>query len=104
MANIQFNYLYRDAGNYKNFGSVIFANPSNIGVTELSGLIQSNLIDQTWFYNHYWHLPDLRPKTFNNHTDPTWHEFERVGYTDEAANFKIELSEFIKLIMRESRE
>ena len=93
MANIQFNYLYRDAGNYKIYASVIFVNPGNIGLAELSALIQSKLIDHTWFYHNHWHLPDLR-EIFDPEVDPTWHEFENVGYTDEAANASIKLSDF----------
>lgn len=89
MANIQFNYLYRDGGNYKKYNSVIFINPTNISLTELSKLIQSKLIDETWFYADQWNLPDLRPETFNPDTDPTWHEFESMIYTDESVNFRI---------------
>lgn len=97
MANIQFNYLYRDAGNYKKYGSVTFANPGNISLAELSTLIQSKLIDQTWFYHNHWHLPDLR-ETFDPEIDPTWHEFENVRHSHEAADSKMELLEFIELI------
>jgi hypothetical protein len=89
MANIQFNYLYRDGGNYKKYNSVIFTNPTNISLTELSNLIQSKLIDETWFYAEQWNLPDLRPETFAPDTDPTWHEFESIVYTDESVNFHI---------------
>jgi hypothetical protein len=87
MANIQFNYLYRDGGNYKKYNSVIFANPTNISLTELSNLIHSKLIDETWFYTEQWNLPDLRPETLDPDTDPTWHEFESIVYTDESVNF-----------------
>jgi hypothetical protein len=97
MANIQFNYLYRDAGNYKKYGSVTFANPNNISFAELSTLIQSKLIDQTWFYHNHWRLPDLR-ETFDPEIDPTWHEFENVVYTDDRADIKNKLSDFIGLV------
>ncbi|MGZ3766190.1 MAG: hypothetical protein ACXVA2_16090, partial [Mucilaginibacter sp.] len=59
MPNIQFNYLYRDAGNYKKHHSVIFPNPDNIDETELETLIRSKLIDHEWFYVEQWNLPDL---------------------------------------------
>jgi hypothetical protein len=94
MANIRFNYLHRDAGNYKIYASVIFANPGNIDLAELSALIQSKLIDQTWFYAEDWHLPDLRSETFDDEVDPTWHEFENIEYAEEAANATIKLSDF----------
>jgi hypothetical protein len=87
MTNIQFNYLYRNGGNYKKYNSVIFTNPINISLTELSKLIQSKLIDETWFYADQWRLPDLRPETFDPDTDPTWHEFENIIHTNESVNF-----------------
>lgn len=80
MANIQFNYLYRDGGNYKNYGSVVLANPTGLGLAELTALIRSKLIDQTWFYATHAGIPDLIPNTFNPETDPTWHEFESVEF------------------------
>jgi hypothetical protein len=89
MANIQFNYLYRDGGNYKKYNSIIFANPTNISLTELSSRIQSKLLDERWFYAEQWNLPDLRPETFDPDTDPTWHEFESIVHTDESVNFHI---------------
>ena len=36
MKNIQLNYRYRDAHNYKEFGSVVFSNPSGVTVEEAS--------------------------------------------------------------------
>ncbi|MGF7042020.1 hypothetical protein [Mucilaginibacter lappiensis] len=89
MANIQFNYLYRDGGNYKKYNSVILPNPSNISLIELSKLIHSKLIDETWFYIDQWNLPDLRPETFDPDNDPAWHEFESIVHTDESVNFRI---------------
>jgi len=81
MANIQFNYLYRDGGNYKKYGSVILANPTALSLHELTSLIRNKLIDQTWFYAADFGVPDLIPNTFNPETDPTWHEFENIEFT-----------------------
>lgn len=86
MANIKFSYLYRDSGNYKNYGFLIFSNPDNIDLSELTSLIKSKLFDGTWFYHKEWHLPDLRSAHFDYEIDPTWHEFESVEYTDELIN------------------
>jgi hypothetical protein len=98
MANVQFNYLYRDGGNYKKYGSVTFANPGNVAVAELAALIQSKLIDQTWFYHHHWHLPDLRPLTFDSAIDPTWHDFENVASTSRSPDMDITVSGFMALL------
>ena len=77
MPNIQLSYLYRDGGNYKKFGSVVFCNPSNIDLSIVEKRIKSHLIDGSWFYAHLWQLPDLRFIDLNDN-DPTWHEFESI--------------------------
>jgi len=98
MPNIQFNYLYRDGGNYKKSGFAIFANPDNIALLELEALIRSKLIDHEWFYVDQWKLPDLHFDTWDNELDHTFHEFESIEYTEEAITSKITLAEFTGLI------
>jgi hypothetical protein len=97
--NIKFNYLYRDSGNYKKYGSVIFANPNNIRLLEFEALIRSKLIDEIWFYADEWGLPEIFTKIIDFRVDPTWHEFESIEFTDKRATKKMELHEFLKLIM-----
>jgi len=41
--NIIFEYLYRDAGNNKNFGSVIFSNHKGLSVEEIGAKIRADL-------------------------------------------------------------
>ena len=98
MPNIKFNYRYRDGSNYKNHGSAIFSNPQNIELPYLKKLIKSKLIDETWFYANQWKLPNLYFTPFDPETDPTWHEFENIEYTEESANTLLSLTEFIKCI------
>lgn len=42
---IKFSYLYRDAGNYKQYGSVVLDNPDNLSLEEIEKQIRANLID-----------------------------------------------------------
>lgn len=100
MPNIKFRYRYRDAGNYKNYGSVIFANSGDVDVSELETLIRSKLFDETWFYSHEWQVPDLHFGTWDNTMDNTWHEFESVEQTEEPANAEWSLPEFTEVIKR----
>ena len=95
MPNIKFNYLYRDGANYKNYNSIILANPQSISLDFLNELILSKLISETWFYVDQWKLPGLHFGTWDNEIDHTFHEFENVEYTDEAANMEFGLKEFI---------
>ncbi len=80
MPNIKFSYLYRDAGNYKNYGWVVFDNSTNLPLETIEANIKRNLIDGRWFYAEAWQVPDLRFAD-TSHNDPTWHEFESVVYT-----------------------
>ena len=97
MPNIQLSYLYRNSSNYKNFGSVVFANSTNIELSIVEKRIKSCLIDGCWFYAQEWQLPDLRFADINEN-DPTWHEFESLEYTEQPANSVIILAEFITAI------
>ena len=98
MPNIKFSYLYRDAGNYKKFHSVIFSNPTDIDLQELEKLIRSKLIFSQWFYADQWKLPDLHFDTWNNEIDHTFHEFECVEYTNELSDGLFFVEELIKNI------
>jgi len=94
--HIQFNYLYRDSGNYKKYDFVIFDNPDNIELSEIESLIKSKLIWDEWFYAEGWRLPELFLPFFDFKIDPTWHEFESVEYTEEPTNSSVSLDEFMK--------
>jgi len=98
MQNIQFNYLYRDSGNYKKYDFVIFANPDNIELSELESSIKSKLLWGEWFYADDWKLPELFLPLFDFKIDPTWHEFEGIEYTDDEANSPITLDEFMEIV------
>jgi hypothetical protein len=98
MPNIKFSYLYRDGANYKNYGSVIFANPTNIELSALESLIKSKLIFGEWFYVDEWKLPDLHFDTWDNELDHTFHEFKNVEYTDEAGGELLFIEELNSLL------
>ena len=44
--NVRFEYLYRDAGNFKNWGELVFSNPHNINVDRVKSIAANVLIDQ----------------------------------------------------------
>jgi len=100
MPNIQFNYFYHCSGNYKKFISVIFSNPGNIELSELENLIQSKLIYGEYFHAAQWQLPEVFTDIVDFRTDPTWHEFESVAYTDKAADVGISLAGFTEIVGR----
>lgn len=83
MPDIKFNYLYRDSGNCKKYGFVIFPNPENISLEDFETLVRSKLIDDQWFYADEWGLPELFLESCDFRIDPTWHEFDEVDFFNE---------------------
>ena len=73
---IRFNYLYRDSGNWKKFGSKLFSNPDQLTIKVIEQKIRKNLIDQEYFY------PDqvgIRKFKFHRYLDDySWYEFESL--------------------------
>lgn len=73
---IRFNYLHRDSGNWKKFGSKKFSNTEQLTLEEIDQKIRKNLIDQEYFY------PDqVGIKKFRFHRyldDYSWYELVSV--------------------------
>lgn len=94
--NLQFNYLYRDGGNYKRFGSIIFSNPTNLSVAELEDILRKRLIDEAYFYHEKLDVP---PLFFNEikADDPSWHEYESMERTDQNNSDKRTIEEFLMI-------
>lgn len=57
MASIKFEYLYRDEGNYKEYGEVVYSNPNEIPIIAIQKLIEKNLIEGFWFDPSEWGIP-----------------------------------------------
>lgn len=97
--NIKFSYLYRDSGNYKIFGEIIFSNPDNLVIKDIEHLIRSKLIDGEWFYAKEWRLPNLHSEYWDEDLDHGFHEFESLSYSEELENAPVSLEYFIELLM-----
>ena len=79
---IRFNYLYRDSGNWKKFGSKKFSNPDQLNLSEIEEKIRENLIDHEYFYPE-----QVGIKRFKFHRyldDYSWYEFESVEKMENA--------------------
>ena len=78
---IRFNYLHRDSGNWKKFGSKKFSNPDQLRVDQIEQAIRQNLIDQEYFYP-----VQVGIKKFKFHRyldDYSWYEFESIELIDQ---------------------
>ncbi|MEI7526630.1 MAG: hypothetical protein WCJ95_19945 [Mariniphaga sp.] len=93
--NIKFNYLYRDAGNYKESNEIIFSNRYSETIDKIEILISENLIEGEFFLPEQWEIPRLSFSNFSPYLDHDYHEFVSVETTDEEVTESIDLSTFL---------
>lgn len=98
--NVLFEYLYRDAGNYKSWGQVIFSNEHDVSTDIVKARIASVLIDHAYFVASKARVPDLRFREYIEELDHGWHEFyscePTVDEPDDEQNR--EIGEFIEAL------
>jgi len=98
MPNIKLNYLYCDAANYKQHGSVVLANPNNIAADLVADIIKRNLIDGEYFDADKWGVPALFFDD-KNEEDHDWHEFEGVEITEEPPYSNVAIENLLDKIL-----
>ncbi len=81
--NIRFEYLYRDSGNYKNWGDVVFSNKNNISVELLSSLFRELFESGIYFNAAAINVQDLHFSEYNPTTDHSFHEFHKLTNTSD---------------------
>ena len=73
---IRFHYLYRDSGNYKQFGHKDFSNPTGLSAEEVKRMLEQYLIDGMYFYPEEIGITKFR---FHRYCDDySWYEMEGV--------------------------
>ena len=72
--NVCFEYLYRDAGNYKNWGDVIFSNPKELAVAGIMAEAQIALFEGCYFLANKTRVPDLHFDKYDPDLDHGRHE------------------------------
>ena len=72
--NVCFEYLYRDAGNYKNWGDVIFSNPKDLAIAGIMAEVQGALFEGCYFLAKQTRVPDLHFDKYDPDLDHGWHE------------------------------
>jgi len=99
MKNIEFSYLYRDAGNYKKWGKVIFSNPDRLGPTEVNKALQGAFLDGDLFVAQQVRIPEVFLFADGDATsdDHCFHEFDTTTLTTQAADdtYSRSIKEFI---------
>ena len=102
--NTKFCYLYRDAGNYKAFGEVIFANPKGLTLDEIESKIKASLIQGEFFDPIKWKIPKLKIEGFDYdpELDHDWMEFEIIEASSEAISDDRSINDFLESIIQSS--
>jgi hypothetical protein len=84
--NVRFEYLYRDAGNFKNWGEVVFSNPHDVPVDIIASIADQVLIDCAFFVAAKADVPDLHFAEHDEELDHGWHEVHVFRPTDDHPN------------------
>jgi hypothetical protein len=87
MDNIEFSYLYRDGGNYKKFGRVIFSNPERLTSKSVTEELQQSFIRSELFIAGQIRVPEvfLYAGGHFSYDDHCYHEFDSVKATADVA-------------------
>lgn len=85
--NVRFEYLYRDAGNFKRWGEVVFSNANNVDADSLTAIAEEALrMDHLYFVASEVDVPDLHFADYIEVLDHGWHEIHAFHFTDDAPN------------------
>lgn len=94
--NFKFEYLHRDEGNYKLFGSFYLGNKNGITLKNAKILVKEKLIDGEFFYPQ-----DLGIGVFPEHSGVLnpfdgWYEFEKISEVNQKNKIDLEFEVFIR--------
>lgn len=94
--NLRFEYLHRDGGNYKIFGSIIIKNIDKISPSKATLLLEKKLIDAEYFYPEIAKIPLFEEHKGDSEFFTDWYEFDKFSLTDENPNDPRSFKEFIQ--------
>ncbi|RZS95213.1 hypothetical protein BC751_0730 [Cecembia calidifontis] len=98
--NLKLNYLYRDGANYKQFGSVVFANSNFFTLRKASEKLRKKLISNEFFVPEDCGLPRLQYHPFDPEIDHDYHEFENFEWTVVEVTDSRKVEEFLEEVKR----
>lgn len=105
--NTRFSYLYRDAGNYKKSGRVVFSNPDNLRPILIEKALRQSLSEECLFVASQIRVPEcfLYARGDANSDDHCFHEFEQVDETAEETDdlHQRSISQFVEEVKRQAK-
>ncbi len=85
--NVRFKYLYRDAGNFKRWGEVVFSSAHNIGQDTLAAISGTALpLDGIYFLPDQVGVLSLHFEEWVENLDHDWHEIHSFELCDDLPN------------------
>ncbi|MCC6411488.1 MAG: hypothetical protein IT270_07500 [Saprospiraceae bacterium] len=99
MPNILISYLYRDEGNYKSFGMVVFSNKTNLASEVVGKQLRTAMISTEFFDPTTWGFPLLE------HQESTdWSEIDGVEETALEPTDKRDIADFLRSLQQKSTQ
>jgi hypothetical protein len=85
MSNVEFSYLYRDGGNYKQFGRVVFLNPEQSTCGAIEKALMGAFLEDGLFIADQVRVPEafLFANGELSSDDHCYHEFHAVRTTEK---------------------
>ncbi|MDO8863971.1 hypothetical protein Q6D67_19985 [Haliea sp. E1-2-M8] len=104
--NVGFEYLYRDAGNNKLWGFVVFANKRDLSVAQMEKALEPHLIDGQFFPASPGLLPPLQFPNYDDSLDHDWLEYSGMEVSKETVNDpkKRDISDFVDQLIELSAD
>jgi hypothetical protein len=107
MNNIRFSYLYRDGGNFKSWGEVIFSNSEDLTVDEIERILLNAFLPDKHFVASQVSIPEkfLFINGGFTRNDHCFHEFDCVEICREDPTdiLKRSISDFLQEVVMESK-
>jgi hypothetical protein len=107
MSNIEFSYLYRDGGNYKKWGRVVFSNPDGINTESVERKMRQAFLEDGIFIASQIRIPEVFLYAGGKFSsdDHCYHEFNGVQPTTSRADdtHRRSIGEFLVEVTQEAR-
>lgn len=107
MPNIRFSYLYRDAGNYKNWAEVVFGNAEGLTCENITKVLREAFSPDGLFIAHQVRVPEafLYVRGDANSDDHCFHEFDCVEVSARTPSDQLSRSiiQFIAEVKKEAK-
>lgn len=84
--NIRMHYMYRDAGNYKQFGEVVFFNAEQLSIKEIKDNYKIFSFDEIWFNPSKIKIRALQIHPYDDELDHDLHEMIDFEETNDDVN------------------